>query len=203
MLEFMHNFDITHWVTTLGYVGIITIIFLETGVFACFFLPGDSLVFSAGLLAAKGIFNIEILVPALIVTAFARYTLGYWFGNKLGYWLMKQPESFFFKKKYITQAHEFYERHGGKALVLGRLVPVVRTFVPIVAGMANMPHRRYVIYNVIGAVLWGGGVTMAGYYLGSILPQASSLILPIVLVIVVISVIPGVVHYFKQRRKQS
>ena len=164
MYEFIQHFDFAHWVETIGYVGILLIIFVESGLFVGFFLPGDSLLFIAGMLAEKGIFDITILVPAMIVTAIAGYMLGFWFGDKLGHWLLKRKDSLFFKKRYLTQAHAFYEKHGGKALVLGRLVPIVRTFAPIVAGMADMPYRRYFFYNVLGALVWCGGVTLLGFF---------------------------------------
>ncbi|MCB1826921.1 MAG: VTT domain-containing protein [Coxiellaceae bacterium] len=195
----MQHFDITHWVATLGYAGLFFIVLLEMGFFFGFFLPGDSLVFAAGLLAAKGIFNIWILVPLLVLTAILGYTVGYWFGDKLGHWLLGRKDSFWFKKKYITQAHSFYEKHGGKALVIGRCVPVVRTFVPVVAGMAEMEYKTYFLFNVIGAVVWGGLITLFGYFVGAAIPDAGRYIVPVILVIIVLSILPGVVHYFKSK----
>ena len=192
--------DIATWVQTLGYAGIFLIIFLETGLFLGFFLPGDSLLFSAGLLASQHIFNVWILIPSMIVTACGGYFLAYWFGEKLGNWLLKRKDSFWFRKEYLIQAATFYKKHGGKALVLGRLVPILRTFVPIVAGMAKMRYRTYVIFNIVGGFAWAGGVTLLGYYLGSIIPNANHYILPIVLVIILISIIPGAWHYFKNRK---
>ena len=199
MLDFLHHFNITEWVSTLGYTGLLVIVFLETGLFFGFFLPGDSLVFAAGLLASKHIFNIWILVPSLIVVAILGYTVGYWFGDKLGHWLMERKDSFWFKKRYVHQAQEFYKKHGGKALVLGRLIPIVRTFVPIVAGMADMRYRSYLLYNVIGAFAWGGAITLAGYYLGTLIPTAGNYILPFVLVIVFASILPGIIHFLRKR----
>lgn len=199
MFDFFHQFDIAKWVSTLGYPGLLIIVFLETGFFFGFFLPGDSLVFVAGLLASKHIFNIWILVPSLVVVAIIGYTVGYWFGDKLGHWLIKREDSIWFKKRYIHQAHEFYKKHGGKALVIGRLVPVIRTFVPIVAGMAGMRYRQYFLYNVIGALLWGGAVTLAGYYIGALIPTAGHYIFPFVLVVVFISILPGIIHFLRKR----
>lgn len=199
MLDFISHFNLNEWVSALGYAGLLIIVFVETGFFFGFFLPGDSLVFTAGILASKQIFNIWILVPSLVVIAILGYTFGYWFGDKLGAWLMRRKESFWFRKRYIQQAHAFYEKHGGKALVLGRLVPVVRTFAPIVAGMARMSYRSYFVYNVIGALLWGGIITLAGYYIGALIPTAGQYLLPIVLLIIFLSVLPGVVHFFKKR----
>lgn len=199
MIEFINNFTSLQWLSAIGYVGILLIILLETGLFA-FFLPGDSLVFTAGLLASQGVFDIQILVPALIVTAIIGYVIGYWFGDKLGHWLMQRPDTFYFKRRYMEQAHEFYQRHGGKALILGRLVPIVRTFVPVVAGMVEMPYRLYSLFNVLGALVWCGGVTLLGYYIGAVLPEAGHYVLPAVIVIIILSIVPGIVHYWKRRR---
>jgi membrane-associated protein len=199
MLDLIKHFDIASWVTTIGYVGLLLIVLIETGFFFGFFLPGDSLMFTAGLLASKGIFSIWILTPAIIVMAIIGYTIGYWFGDRLGGWLLKRKESFLFKKRYIETANEFYDKHGGKALVIGRLVPIVRTFVPIVAGMATMPYRRYFTYNVLGSLMWGGGITLLGYSLGAMVPNAGHYVLPAVIVIVILSVLPGVIHFLKQR----
>ena len=203
MLEMLHQFDITEWVATVGYVGLFIIIFLETGLFIGFFLPGDSLVFTAGLLAAKGVFNIWILTILLSGTAFLGYSVGYWFGDKLGHWLMRRKESIWFKKRYVEQAHQFYLKHGGKALVLGRLVPIVRTFVPIVAGMGKMKYSTYQFYNFIGALVWGTGVTLAGYYLGTLIPNATHYILPVVMLVIFISILPAIYHYWRSRRSKT
>lgn len=199
MLDWLHAQDLMHWVSLLGYTGLLIIVFVETGLFFGFFLPGDSLLFIAGVLASQGIFNIWLLITLLTVTAFVGYTFGYWFGNKLGYWLMKQPDRIWFKKKYIHKAHEFYEHHGGKSLVLGRLVPIVRTFVPIVAGMAGMPFKTYTFYNVIGAIVWGCGVTLFGYYLGGVIPDAGNYLLLIIGGIILLSILPAIWHFVKKR----
>jgi len=199
MFSFFSHLNVIEWVGALGYTGLFIIVFLEMGLFFGFFLPGDSLVFAAGLLASKHVFNIWILIPSLIIIAILGYTLGYWFGDKLGHWLMKQKDSFWFKKRYVHQAHRFYEKHGGKALVFGRLVPIVRTFVPIVAGMAGMRYRSYFLYNVVGAFVWGGVITLAGYYLGALIPTATRYLVPFVLVIMLISILPGFIHYLRKK----
>ena len=203
----MPHFDLLNWVITFGYIGVLLIIFVETGLFFGFFLPGDSLLFTAGLLASQKVFDIRILVPAIIITAILGYQVGYWFGKRFVQWLLRRKESFWFKKAYLQQAKDFYDRHGGKALILGRLIPIVRTFIPVVAGMVHMTNRRYFIYNVLGALMWGGGLTLLGYYLGSAVPQASHYITPIALGIVLISVAPGIwrlsCDYFCKKRKAS
>ncbi|ABS77020.1 DedA family protein [Coxiella burnetii] len=195
----MLNIDLIHLVTAIGYFGILLVVFLETGIFVCFFLPGDSLLFSAGLLASQGVFKIWILVPTTIAVAILGYFLAYWLGEKLGGWLLRRPDSIWFKKSYLIQAKKFYDKHGGKSLILGRLIPVVRTFVPIVAGMTRMEYYRYIIFNVVGAFVWGGGVTLVGYYFGYLIPDVGEYILLIVLFIILLSLLPGIWHAVKSR----
>ncbi len=199
MLDFLQHIDIIQLTRAAGYIGLTAIILCETGLFLGFFLPGDSLLFSAGLLASQQIFNIFLLTPLLIAAAIVGYAIAYWFGDKIGHWLLKRPDTFWFKRRYLTEAHAFYEKHGGKALIIGRLIPVVRTFLPIVAGMAEMTHRRFTLFNVIGALMWCGGVTLAGYYLGAVIPNIDKYILPIVLAIIVISALPPIIHLLRTR----
>lgn len=195
----MFGIDMSQWIMTIGFIGIVGIIFAETGLFLGFFLPGDSLLFISGFLASQHFFNIYWLVLAVILAAFLGYGVGYWFGRRLGGWLSRQKERWYFKKHYLNDAHIFYEKHGGKALLLSRLVPVVRTFVPIVAGMGHMSLLRYTLYNFLGALLWGGGVTLLGYYLGASMPDAQHYILPISLGIIVLSILPGIWHFYRHR----
>lgn len=197
----MFGININEIVMTIGFIGVVFIIFAETGLFLGFFLPGDSLLFAAGLLASQHVFEIKLLVSCVIAAAFLGNAVGYWFGAKLGGWLIKRPDRWYFKKRYIEDAHAFYDRHGGKALVMARLVPIARTFVPIVAGMGKMPLLRYTIYNIVGALIWGGGVTLAGYYLGQSIPNAEKYILPITGLIIVVSVLPGLIHLYQRRKK--
>jgi membrane-associated protein len=172
-------------------------IFDESGLFFGFFLPGDSLLFTAGFLASQGIFDEKILIPLFAVAAILGDNVGYWTGAKSGKWLMKQKESFFFKKKYIQKAKDFYEKHGGKTLILARFVPAVRTFVPIVAGMTEMNYQKFLVYNVLGGLLWGAGISAAGFFLGSRIPNVDKYLLPIIVVIVGISLLPGLIHMRK------
>jgi membrane-associated protein len=195
-----HHIDIVTIVRTVGYAGVLLIIFAETGLFIGFFLPGDSLIFTAGLLASQHVFNLWILIPATLVSAIAGYFLAYWFGEKLGHWLLQRKDSIWFKKKYIWEAEKFYSKHGGKALIIGRLVPIIRTFVPIVAGMARMKYRRYAIYNLIGALIWVCGLALLGYYLGQTVPAIGNYLLPIILLIIFISLLPAIWQFFKRHR---
>ncbi len=186
--------DLTELVRTIGYIGIFFIVFAESGLFFGFFFPGDSLLFTAGFLASQGILNIWVLIPLVIMAAISGDSAGFWTGSKFIGWLMKKKESFLFKKAYIDKANKFYETHGGKALILARFVPAVRTFVPIVAGMANMEYKKFITYNVVGGFLWGAGMTLAGYFLGQIIPDVDKYLLPIILVIIFLSVLPGIIH---------
>ncbi len=195
----MFGISINEIVMTLGFVGVVFIVFAETGLFLGFFLPGDSLLFASGLLASQKYFDIHWLVVSIVAAAFIGYTIGYWFGAKLGGWLVTRPDRWYFKKSYLNDAHAFYQKHGGKALVLARLVPIIRTFVPIVAGMGKMPFLRYTIYNIVGALVWGAGVTYAGYYLGQSIPNAEKYILPITIGIIILSVLPGIYHLLQKR----
>ena len=201
MLDLIHQFDLARWLTTMGYTGILIIIFAETALFFGFFLPGDSLVFTAGVLAAKQVFNIWLLMPMITITAILGYGFAYYFGYKLEHWLLSRRESIFFKKRYVTTAREFYDRHGGKALLFGRMVPIVRTFVGIVAGMAEMPRKRFWIFNIAGGLLWGCGISMLGYVIGGVLPDAIHYLLPAILLVILLSLLPGLIHYWYERRK--
>jgi len=169
-------------------------VFAESGLFFGFFFPGDSLLFTSGFLASQEILAIGILLPLVIVGAIGGDSTGFWMGERLGKWLMNRRESFFFKRSYIERANKFYAKHGGKALILARFVPAVRTFVPIVAGMAKMEYKKFITFNVVGGFLWGIGMTSAGYYLGRLIPDVDKYLLPIVLGIIFLSVLPGLIH---------
>lgn len=207
MIDFIQNLDVVALTKWAGYVGLTAIIFCETGLFLGFFLPGDSLLFAAGLLASQGMFNMPLLMGLLIIAAIAGYTLAYWIGSKFGHWLLKREDSIWFKKRYLIQAHEFYEKHGGKALILGRLLPIIRTFLPIVAGMASMTYRRYSFFNVIGALIWCGGLTLLGFFLGNVIPNPDTYILPLILLIIFLSILPGLIQllrmHCKSRRRKT
>jgi membrane-associated protein len=192
----------------LAYVVVTVIIFAECGLLIGFFLPGDSLLFTAGFLASQHIpgtdtpfFNIWLLSALCGVAAAVGPAVGYWFGHAVGPRLFTREDSRFFKRRHLQTAHEFYERHGGKALLLARFMPVVRTFAPIVAGMAAMNYTRFLIYTIIGAVIWAVGVLWAGYFLGSTIPDVDKYLLPIVVFIVIASILPSVIHLWRERQK--
>ena len=199
-MPFIH-FDLIELVKTIGYAGIFFMIFAESGLFFGFFFPGDSLLFTAGFLASQNILDIKILLPLVVIGAIVGDSTGFWMGGKFAKWLMERRESFFFKKEYIERAHKFYDKYGGKALILARFVPAVRTFVPIVAGMADMEYKKFISYNVFGGLFWGAGMTLAGYYLGRLIPDVDKYLLPIIAVIIFASVLPGIIHMREDIKK--
>ncbi len=192
-------------ILTGGLIAIAAIIFAECGLLIGFFLPGDSLLFTAGFLASQHLGGLDIWVLSLLcgVAAALGPLVGYWYGNLWGPRLFSREDSMLFRKQNLVRAHEFYERHGGKALILARFMPVVRTFAPVVAGMASMDYRRFVGYTVIGAVVWAVGVTWLGYFLGSLIPDAGKYLEYIVAAIIIASIAPPVIHLLRERRKSN
>lgn len=185
-----------------AYLAVILIIFAECGLLIGFFLPGDSLLFVAGLLVAEGFIDQPIWLVALTVTiaAILGNVTGYWIGAKIGPRLFQRPDSRLFKKEYVTKTHNFFEKYGAPAIVLARFVPIVRTFITAIAGVANMNFRTYFIYSAIGGVIWGAGVTIAGYYLGTI-PLIRENIEAALLLLVVLSALPMIVEAIRHRRQ--
>ena len=185
---FLANPAFAPWVVLL----VCGIIFAETGLLIGFFLPGDSMLFTAGLLVATGTIqvNIWVLTALIIVAAIIGNQVGYLIGSKAGPALFNKPNSKLFKRENVESAHAFFEKHGGKALILARFVPIIRTFVPVIVGVAQMSKRKFFTYNVIGAVLWGGGVTLLGYLLGDKVPWVKDNLDIIFIAIVLVSVIP-------------
>lgn len=184
------------------------IIFAETGLLVGFFLPGDSLLFTAGLLVSTGAMpvNIWVLIVMLVVSGFIGNQLGYYIGYKAGPAIFNKPDSRLFKKQHVDNAHAFFERHGGKALILARFVPIVRTFVPVIVGVAKMDMRKFLLFNAIGAIAWAGGVTYLGYVLGYNFPWVQNNLDIIFLAIVAVSVIPIGIEFLKaisKRRKKN
>ena len=187
-----------------GYVAIAVVIFAECGLLIGFFLPGDSLLFTAGFLASQGLgVNIWVLTFVCGLAAAIGPLVGYWYGAWMGPRLFNREDSIWFHKRHLMRAHEFYERHGGKALVLARFMPIVRTFAPVVAGMAVMNYARFVVYTAIGAVVWAVGVTWLGYFLGSLIPDAGKYLEYIVALIIIVSIAPPVIHLLRERNKAA
>ena len=195
----MPHFDLPQLVQTAGYIGLFAIVFAESGLFFGFFLPGDSLLFTAGFLASTGILNIYLMIPLLIVAAIAGDSVGYWTGRHFGKWLRKQKESFFFKKHHLEMAEKFYEKNGSKTIVLARFMPFVRTFAPIVAGMSKMNYGTFISYNVIGGTFWVSSISLAGFILGSLIPGVDQYLYPIIGVIIILSILPAILHWYKEK----
>ncbi len=198
----MPHLDLEHFIKTIGLIGVAAVVFAETGLMIGFFLPGDSLLFTAGFLASQGYLNIWVLLPLCFVAAVAGDATGYWIGHRFGRTLYQRPDSRLFKQEHLVKAEAFFEKHGGKAIVLGRFMPIVRTFVPVVAGTAQMTYRHFATYNVVGALLWAVGVTLAGYILGDQIPGIDKYLLPIIAVIVVASVAPSAIHIWRERSRR-
>jgi membrane-associated protein len=205
----MEWLDPRHLIETLSvfgpviYVALFAIVFAESGLFFGFFLPGDSLLLTAGLFAYKEVLNLWVLLPLLFVAAVIGDNVGYWFGRKTGPPLFKREESLFFRPKNLLAAKAFYDKHGGKTIVLARFMPFIRTFAPIVAGAVEMEYRRFMFFNLLGGLLWAVGVTLAGYFLGSLFPPEvlDRYFLIIVAVVIILSVLPTALHIWQDNRQ--
>jgi membrane-associated protein len=183
-----------------GYVGLTAIVFAETGLLVGFFLPGDSLLVTAGLLAARGYLNVYLLGVLLSIAAIAGNSVGYAIGKATGPRLFTRENSLLFNRKHLQRAHAFYERHGGKTMVLARFMPIVRTFVPVVAGVAAMEFRAFTAYNVLGGLLWIWSMLFLGYFLGRYVPGIGEHVEIMILVIVFVSILPGIIGWIRQSR---
>jgi membrane-associated protein len=184
------HFALIPLVQAIGYPGLFLVVFLESGVFFGFFLPGSSMLFTAGLLATRGLFNPLYLIALLWLAAVLGDSAGYWFGNKVGVRLFLRPSSTWFRHDYLERAKDFYDRHGVRTVVFARFVPIVRTFVPIVAGVVNMRYRLFLAYNMLGGFVWAAGVTFLGYYLGEKVPFVQTYLTPIIILIIIVTCIP-------------
>ncbi|MEV6816828.1 VTT domain-containing protein [Micromonospora sp. NPDC051296] len=188
-------------ISTFGLLGILVIVFAESGLLIGFFLPGDSLLFTTGLLVADGkyiTYPLWLVCLLITIAAIAGDQVGYLFGRKVGPALFRRPNSRLFKQENLIKAHDFFEKYGARSIVLARFVPIVRTFTPIVAGVSRMNYRTFVIYNIIGGILWGTGVTVLGYFLGQI-PFVKTNIEYILIAIVAISVLPIAIELLRAR----
>ncbi|MCL4386246.1 MAG: VTT domain-containing protein [Cyanobacteria bacterium] len=193
----------------LAYIVIFGIIFAESGLLIGFFLPGDSLLFTAGFLASQKItgtnqnyLNLWILIGVTFAGAVLGDSTGYSFGHKVGRRIFKRPDSRLFKRENLEKAEKFYEKYGVKTIILARFLPIIRTFAPIVAGVGKMHYKTFLAFNVIGGALWALSVPIAGYYLGRVIPNVDKYMIPIVIVIVIVSAIPAMVEFFRGRRKK-
>ena len=192
-------YNVPELIRLVGMFGVIFIIFAETGLMVGFFLPGDSLLVTAGLFAAKGDLNIAWLIPCLMVAAVTGNATGYFIGHTAGQALYSRPNSLLFRREHLVRTHEFYERHGGKTIILAQFMPIVRTFAPVVAGAASMTYRRFATFNVVGAVLWINSMTLTGYYLGRVIPNIEKRIHIVVAVVIFLSLLPGITAYLRSK----
>jgi membrane-associated protein len=199
--------DSEHLINTFGLIGLLAIVFAECGLLIGFFLPGDTLLFSAGLLVATGVFHVSIWALVLVVplAAIAGNLVGYWIGYRAGPAVFNRPDSRLFRREHVDRSHAFFERYGAATIVLVRFVPIVRTFATVMAGVGRMRFRTYATFSVVGGVLWAAGVLLLGYYLGHIQfvqDKVRPLIEPVIAVIVLLSLVPATVEILRSRRRR-
>jgi membrane-associated protein len=200
---FQTVYNVPELVRLMGHYGLPVIIFSETGLMVGFFLPGDSLLITAGLFAARGDLHIALLCVSLTLAAIIGNSTGYWVGSRAGHALFKREDSLLFRRQHLIRAQEFYARHGGAAIFLAQLMPIVRTFTPVVAGAADMNYRRFVTFNVLGAIFWVNSMTLTGYYLGLAIPNLEKRIHIVVAVVIFLSLLPGIIGWLRERRRAA
>jgi membrane-associated protein len=196
-------FDLPALIQTVGYVGLFIIVFAETGLLIGFFLPGDSLLITAGLLAAQGLLSLPLVMVICTVAAILGNLLGYWIGLKVGPMVFQRDKSRFFKPSHVEKTRQYFEKYGPNTIILARYIPIVRTFVSTFAGVAGMPFGRFALYSVIGGILWGVGLPLIAYYLGRLIPELDKYILLVIGLVVFVSVIPIILEYFKHKRAST
>lgn len=201
------HFDLVEMIKLVGLIGIWAIIFAESGLLIGFFLPGDSLLFTAGFLASQGLFDAQgglpVLVIGCVIAAITGDSVGYAFGRRVGPAIFRKEDSLFFHKNHLNKARVFYERHGGKTIILARFLPFVRTFAPILAGVGKMEYSKFLLYNVVGGLLWAFGLPVAGFFLGSIIPDVDKYLLPIIAAIIILSVAPTAIHILRDPSQRA
>lgn len=199
-IEFIKNLiDPEIIIQTVGVIGVIAIVFLETGAFFGFFFPGDSLLFTAGFFASQGYLSLPLLLIGAFIAAVIGDSVGYAFGKRVGPALFTKEDSIFFNKKHIARAQHFYEKYGKKTIVLARFVPIVRTFAPIVAGIGNMQYKVFITFNILGGFLWTWSMLWLGYALGSLIPNPDRYVLPVIVLIIIFSGMPVLFELLKKK----
>jgi membrane-associated protein len=199
----MEMFDVTHLIQTGGLLLIALIIFGESGMMIGFFFPGDTLLFSAGILAATGKLSLASTLAVIAIAAILGDNVGYHIGRKLGRRLFRKPDSVIFRKEHIDRAEAFYEKHGSKTMLVAHFIPVVRAFAPITAGAAKMPYAQYVVFDAIGDIAWAFAMTLLGYFIGSRIPGVEKLIDPLLILIVVAFLAPTIWHIARDPKMRS
>jgi membrane-associated protein len=202
--QFFHTiYNVPELIRIVGQYGLPLIIFAETGLLVGFFLPGDSLLITAGLFAARGDLSLPLLIVTLIPAAIVGNATGYQIGKRTGKALYNRPDSLLFRREHLRMTHEYYERHGGKTIIIAQFAPILRTFAPVVAGVADMGYRRFASYNVVGAILWISSMTLTGYLLGNMIPGIDKRIDVLVMVIIAVSLLPAGIAWLRARRARG
>lgn len=198
-----HLLDPIYLLTMFGYVGLAVIVFAESGLLVGFFLPGDSLLITAGIIASQGHLNIWLTLLLVVLAAIIGDSVGYFIGSKIGPKLFTRPNSRWLSQKNVAEAHVFFEKYGARSIIFARFIPIVRTFVPTIAGISKLSYKKFLTYNIVGGLLWGIGVILLGYTLGRVIPNMDHYILPVIIGIVVMSFIPAVIHILKSRQAKT
>ena len=193
-------YDVENIIRTGGPLLVCLIVFVETGFFVGFFLPGDSLLVTAGVFSAAGVIPLKWILLPVMLCAIVGDQIGYWIGRAAGSALYSREESLFFHKRHLQRAHEFYEKYGGKTVILARFVPIIRTFCPPVAGAAQMPYLRYLLYDIFGGVFWVGTMILGGFFLGRSVPNISQRIHYVIVIVVILSLLPAIFSVLRARR---
>jgi membrane-associated protein len=193
-------YDVEGLIRTGGPLLVCIIVFVETGFFVGFFLPGDSLLVTAGVFAAAGTISLPWLLLPVMLCAIVGDQIGYWIGRAAGASLYRREDSFFFRRSHLQRAHDFYEKYGGKTVILARFVPIIRTFCPPVAGAAGMPYARYLTYDIFGGVFWVGSMILGGYLLGRSVPNIGQRIHYVIAVVIFLSILPAIISILRERR---
>jgi membrane-associated protein len=196
----LEHYGLKDLIALVGYPGLFSIVFAESGLFFGFFLPGDSLLVTAGLLASQDYFNLWYLLIMLPIAAVGGDSVGYWFGKKVGPKIFTEEGTFLLDRKHLAEAHKFYDKHGGKTIIIARFIPIIRTFAPIVAGVAQMDYSKFISYNVVGGVSWTVGMLLLGYFLGNVIPNVDKYLLPIIGIIVFLSLLPPMWEYYQHNK---
>lgn len=201
--------DLLEFIKWASIIGVAAVVFAESGLLIGFFLPGDSLLFATGFLIHAGVLNVNIHLAVLIIfiAAVLGDSVGYTFGRRIGPRIFNRKDARLFKQEYVQNAQTFYEKHGGKTIIIARFVPIVRTFAPVVAGAGKMHYKRFLAFNIIGALLWAAGVTYAGYFLGGLFKsmglEIDQILLPLIAIVILISVLPPAIHIFKDKKNRD
>ena len=195
----MHFFEIIPLIQIIGIIGIFLFVFAESGLFFGFFLPGDSLLFTAGILASLSQFNLLFLLAGCFVMAVLGDSAGYYFGLKMGPKIFSRPKSIFWNPNNLKRASSFFAKYGNKTITLARFIPVVRTFAPIMAGVGKMNYKTFLPWNILGAILWTGSMILGGYFLGRSVKNIDQFVLPIIFLIVILSVVPVLMEFLKNK----